>query len=176
MPVIYTEFNSWWGPVSESGVMAYRDMFQFGLDIGMAGGTLYKLTDVIDRHPGLVSPGSQLHIRTEMATAAKRYHADAELVLVSRTGRSCRIDVRNKRPFTLRNVSIRLAARGQELECKKADRIAPGASLPIDLTLPAEWKDQPVFVQGKIEFVTHHAFPCSVEDVLPVGATDPAKP
>ena len=70
----------------------------------------------------------------------------------------------------MRNVSIQLAARGQELARTKADHIAPGESFPVDLPLPAEWQNEPVFVQGKIDFVTHHAFPCSVEDVLPIRA------
>lgn len=172
IPVVFMEFNSWWGPVSESGVLAWRDMFQFGLDIGMSGGTFYKLTDVIDRHPGIVSPDAQLQIRTELAGAVRRCLADAELVLADRTGRSCRIEVRNKRPFTLRDVAIVLTARGRELAKAKTDRILSGRSYPVDLTFPPEWEDQPVLVRGRIDFVTHHAFPCCVQDAVATVLSD----
>jgi len=167
--VIYTEFNSWWGPVAKSGVMAMRGLFQYGLDLGMAGGTMYKLTDVAKTHPGIFSQDAWLIERREFAEAVKQYFADAELDVLQRSGRRVRIAVRNRRDYTLRSVTAVFVARGRELSASTFERIGPREQAIVDITLPEAWQDESVLVSATIRFVTHHAFPCTVQTSVPIG-------
>jgi len=155
MPVIFTEFNSWWGPVQESGVMALEGQWQFGLDNGMSGGTLYQTWDNNTRHPGLLGPGQDLKVRYVMAEALKRYFADAE-VTAALNGNTIVVTVRNKRPFTLRHLQLEASANGTDLPRVSTAEIAPHASVRAAIDVPEQLDNaKRVVLEGVMHFETH---------------------
>ncbi len=155
LPLIFTEFNSWWGPVQESGVMALEGQWQFGLDNGMSGGTLYQTWDNNTRHPGLLGPGQDLKVRYVMGEALKRYFADAEVTATLRDG-SVVVSVRNKRPFTLRRVQLHASANGIELPKTGIGPIRPHETVQVAIGLPEQVRNaERVALDGTLRFVTH---------------------
>jgi len=107
-PVIFTEFNHWWGPVHWVGAEAVRDMGQFALEQGMTGTTLYKSCDVPDRHPGLIAdPEFQGNVNKPMAEALAEFHADLHLSLLAGS-QGLEVLIRNKRPFTIEKPLLHL--------------------------------------------------------------------
>jgi len=155
MPVIFTEFNSWWGPVQESGVMALEGQWQFGLDNGMSGGTLYQTWDNNTRHPGLLGPGQDLKVRYVMGEALKRYFADAE-VSATLNGNAIVVTVRNKRPFTLRHVRLEASANGTDLPKVGFGEIAPRAIVQASISLPEQIDHaERIVLDGVLQFETH---------------------
>ncbi len=155
MPVIFTEFNSWWGPVQESGVMALDGQWQFGLDNGMSGGVLYQTWDNNTRHPGLLGPGQDLNVRYVMGEALKRYFADAELG-AALNGNAIVVTVRNKRPFTLRYVRLEASANGTDLPRVGIAEIAPHAIVQAAISLPEQISGaNRVTLDGVLQFETH---------------------
>ena len=80
IPLIFTELNSWWGPVQSSGEMAVRDLWDWGLKQGMSGGFIYQLTDAPNRHPGLIDDVRLRNIHLTMANAFKEYFSDLKIV------------------------------------------------------------------------------------------------
>jgi len=155
MPVIFTEFNSWWGPVQESGVMALDGQWQFGLENGMSGGILYQTWDNNTRHPGLLGPGQDLKVRYVMGEALKRYFADAQVTAVLHND-SIVVNVHNKRPFTLRRVRFEASANNVALPTVSLREIAPHAIARVSIGLPEQLSGvNRVTLDGVLRFVTH---------------------
>lgn len=109
-PVIFTEFNHWWGPVHWVGAEAVRDIGQFAIDHGMTGTTLYKSCDVPERHPGLIAdPEAEGNLNQPMADALAEFNADVHVSLAGAAG-AWQALICNKRPFTVEHPVLRLLA------------------------------------------------------------------
>jgi hypothetical protein len=155
LPVIYTEFNSFWGVHEQTGVEAIEDLGQFGLDIGMSGGTFYKLLDVTGKHPGLLDAHSRLQVRKPMGEALKYYHADAKVELLKRDGSEITLTIQNKRNFTLRNPVLKLLAANIPLKVVELENIQPEKNQKVTLIIPNELMERSVRLSGSLTFETH---------------------
>ena len=155
LPVIYTEFNSFWGVHEQTGVEAIEDLGQFGIDIGMSGGTFYKLLDVPGKHPGLLDPHSRFQVRHPLGEALKAYHADANVELLKRNGSSITLIIQNKRNFSLRNPVLYLAAANIPMKPKIIKNIQPKKSQKLTVVIPKKLMIRPVSLTGSLTFETH---------------------
>ncbi len=104
-PVFYTEYNSYQGPDPQGGVMAIEGLFEWGVEQGMSGGFLYMAPTSSD-HPGVWVDG-ELNTDSRMAAAFHKAFDDVEIRL-DQSGDSSKLVITNKRPYTLRNISIKL--------------------------------------------------------------------
>ena len=163
LPVIYTEFNSWWGPVEESGEEAVWEIGQFGVDHGMSGGILYQLWDNRDSHPGLLDDESRLQVRRIMGDALKKYHADVEVGLLRRFREKVTLSIRNKRRCTLRKVRLELKVRGKNLDTKKLKDFQPEETRNVVVWLPRGLDKATVELSGRMYFETHFGLKNTVE-------------
>jgi hypothetical protein len=155
LPVIYTEFNSFWGVHEQTGVEAIQDLGQFGLNIGMSGGTFYKLLDVPGKHPGLLDAFSRLQVRNPMGEALKNYHADAKVELLKRNGSEIMLKIQNKRNFTLRNPVLKLDAANLPLQVVKLKSIQPKSNQNVKIIIPNELMERTFRLTGCLTFETH---------------------
>ena len=155
LPVIYTEYNSFGGPDEAGGVEAIEGMGQFGLDIGMAGGTFYKLLDVTGKHPGLLDPQSRLQIRIPLGDAIKAFHADAIVSVVERAGNQVVLQVQNRRNFTLRQINLNLCVGNENLSPVTLDIIKPKETRNVSMNLPENYDGQAIELIGDLRFETH---------------------
>ena len=132
-PVIFTEYNHWWGPVHRVGAEAVRDMGQYALDRGMAGTTLYKSCDVPDRHPGLLtSREASGNVNLPMSHALARFHADAEIQWVTSPSGKDLLQIKNRRPFTLQSPTLFVESLDRTLSWERTLRdVPPGAKVTI---------------------------------------------
>lgn len=158
LPVIYTEYNSYCGPIPETGVQAIYGMFQWGLEQGMSGGFFYMKNDSKD-HPGVFN--DQLETHPEMDAAFIDVFADARLDTITREKDALRLRLVNKRPFTLREVRLRGTIGAVPFAEQALDDFPPHDARDVDVLMPEETKPEAAF-EGHLEFVTHYSFPCRV--------------
>jgi len=154
-PVIFTEYNSWWGPVESTGAEAVEILWNGNLSKGLSGGTLYKMTDVPDRHPGLLDDRGNLRIRNMMSQALIQFHADADVEIQERQGRQLTLKITNKRNFHLRRISFVVNFRGKQKEFHLGTDISPKASIGTAMILPPELEDISFSMTGTLSFETH---------------------
>lgn len=161
IPLIFTEVNSWWGPVQSSGEMAVRDLWDWGLKQGMSGGFIYQLTDAPNRHPGLVDDVRLRNIHLTMANAFKKYFSDLRLEEYrARRINSFKIELiltlKNKREFTIQNLRIKVTSLGFENYEAKLKDIKPKEIVKIPLTLKtkSETKED-IVAKVRLNFCTH---------------------
>ncbi|HPG68546.1 MAG TPA: hypothetical protein PLO37_17000 [Candidatus Hydrogenedentes bacterium] len=158
-PVIYDEFNSWYGAVHSTGVEAMRDLFMWGIDRGMAGGFFYMKQNS-DRHPGVFDDGLNTH--RIMNDAIIEAFADARVEFVEKRADGIALKIVNKRRCTLREVRMTLSANAVPIEPIAMDDIGPQAEAVATLPISQGASGPATDVEGAIEFVTHFGFRCRV--------------
>ncbi len=158
LPITFTEYNSYLGPIPETGVRAIYGMFQWGLENGMSGGFFYMKVDSKD-HPGVFNDKLQTHPKTDAAFID--VFADARLDRVSRQGDGLRLRLVNKRDFTLRDVRLSGCVNGMPIAAQRLADFAPRAGRDVRVPLPRGSGAEAVF-KGALDFVTHRSFPCRV--------------
>ncbi len=163
LPVIYTEYNSFWGPDELTGLDAIWGMGQWGLDKGMAGGTFYKLTDVPEHHPGLIDINSRFEIRQPMADAFKQFHADAAVKLISYKDQKVVLEIQNKRAFTLRNPVIAFKGISGNFTI---DDIKPNEKKQIEISLSDTLPQQTLELDGELNFETHFGLKNNIDALI----------
>ena len=86
--------------------------------------------------------------------------ADAELKLVYNEVKNGEISlqIRNKRRFTLRQVTLSLEANETKLEPLVLNNIEPESIQEITIKLPQVKRSKATNLKGFIEFVTHYGF------------------
>ena len=156
LPLVYTEYNSWWGNVHSTGVEAVRDLFEFGLEHGMSGGYFYQKYDDSTRHPGVFDRSYNTY--KILNDALRDAFADAELSFVEIADETARIRVSNKRRFTLRDVVLEPIVVGGRIEPITVADIAPLGSATVEIPLPSGALTQGCAVDGTLRFVTHYGF------------------
>ncbi len=158
LPIIFTEYNSYLGPIPETGVRAIYGMFQWGLENGMSGGFFYMKNDSKD-HPGVFNDKLETH--PKMDAAFIDVFADARLDGVTRKGDALHLRLVNKRSFTLRRLCLSGSVNGVRVAAPSLADLPPHGSRDVPVSLPREVGPEAVFV-GALDFVTHHSFPCHV--------------
>lgn len=158
LPIIYTEYNSYLGPVPETGVRAIYGMFQWGLENGMSGGFFYMKNDSKD-HPGVFNDKLETH--PKMDAAFIDVFADARLDGITRKGGALRLRLINKRSFTLRKVRLSGSVNGIPIPAQSLAEFPPHGARDVPVPLPGGVGPEAVFA-GALDFVTHHSFPCRV--------------
>lgn len=157
LPIIYTEYNSYHGPVPQKGVEAIYGLFEWGIENGMSGGFMYDKW-MSDRHPGVFN--QKLEVDPGMEAAFLDVFADARVSVDQRRGTTVGLRITNKRPFALRSLRIEAGDR----EWPVAD-LAPQASMIVSLPVA----EDAARVQGHLRFVSHHGFRSDVPFELPLG-------
>ena len=155
LPVIFTEYNSFQGPVEQSGAAAVNHLWHENLDEGMSGGILYQIRDEIGKHPGLVDPFGNLNIRQTMSQALKKYHADVQINAEKREANILYLKITNVRPFTIRSIILKVFIRKVEKKFQLATEIRPFKTVSTTINLPPELTDSAVLVQGEMAYETH---------------------
>jgi hypothetical protein len=158
LPIIFTEYNSYLGPIPETGVRAIYGMFQWGIENGMSGGFFYMKNDSKD-HPGVFNNNLETH--PEMDAAFIDVFADARLDGMPRHGGTLRLRLINKRPFTLRKVHLSGEVNGTPIADQPLAEFPPHSVRDVPVQLPEEIGPEIIFV-GALDFVTHYSFPCHV--------------
>lgn len=154
LPMIYTEYNSYHGAIPTTGVEAMEELFAWGVEeAGMAGGFFYMMPDS-DRHPGVFDNGYNTHRITN--DAFHRAFDDAELHVTGRdSDGAILIRIRNRRPFTLRNLELDLAVSGIAVDCPALPDLAPGESTEARISrLPTPGPQYSL--EGTLALETHH--------------------
>jgi len=157
MPVMYNEFNSYAGALHSTGVDAMVGLYQWGVEQGMCGGFQYMKGNSAS-HPGIFDDGYNTHkIYNE---AIIDVLADAEVTLKTNQIEDGKLilQVRNKRRFTLRQVTLRLTCSGSKLKSVVSADIAPESVEEIRILVPDTVDTKAVSIDGTINFVTHYGF------------------
>ena len=165
MPVMYNEFNSYRGAVHSTGVEAMYDMFEWGIEQGMCGGFQYMKGNSTS-HPGIFDAGYNTHKIYNEAIIDVLADAEVTLNRVDIQEGIVSIQVRNKRRFTLRQLSIILTASGTKLESLELSDMAPETVQNLVVELPKTVVGKSVTLEGHIEFITHFGFKSNVPILL----------
>ncbi|MCP4642793.1 MAG: hypothetical protein GY851_20265 [bacterium] len=159
LPVIFCEFNSYYGAIQSTGAEALRDIFAWSVEEGMAGGFHYMKGDSTS-HPGVFDSGFNTHkIHDEAIIDA---FADARVEMDGVEGGQVRLRVVNKRRFHLRDVRLTVAVSGVATDTLTLHDIAPKGVRQVEVPLPGGAAGPAYTVTGAIEFVTHFGFKCKV--------------
>jgi hypothetical protein len=160
LPMIYTEFNSYHGAVPTTGVEALDDLFTWGVEeAGMAGGYFYMKGNS-DRHPGVFDDGYNTH--RIMDDAFHRAFDDAEVTVHRREEQHLTLEVRNRRPFALRRVTLDAYVSGRAVSPIPLPDLAPYASKEIRIAIPREAPGPDHVVTGELHSETHSGLAGSV--------------
>jgi hypothetical protein len=165
MPVMYNEFNSFAGAVHSKGVEAMYDMFEWGIEQGMCGGFQYMKGNSTS-HPGIFDSGYNTHKIYNEAIIDVLADAEVKLNSAEIQEGKVNIQVKNKRRFTLRQISVTLTASGNMLEPLVLSDMAPESVQNLIVSLPKTVIGEAVTLEGHIEFVTHYGFKCNVPILL----------
>jgi hypothetical protein len=161
IPVIYNEFNTWHGPVYTQGAAALRGFFEWGIEEGMAGGFYYQLRDDHGRHPGVISDDNRVWTSPTLLSAFRKAFQDAEVGVKSRTSGQVVLEIRNRREFTLRDVSYRIEESGRTVGEGKLNDIPPASS--TTLTLGMSDAEEAHVLEALFDFNTHFGIAEKVE-------------
>ncbi len=159
LPVIYTEFNGYRGPVPSDAVESLRDQFEWGLEAGMSGGFFYYRFNSRS-HPGVYDGSLNTNPRSDAAFIAA--FADAEVTLARSHGRAVELAVSNRRRFWLRDVRLSLDVDGTPLDEIVVDDLSPGERREVSVLIRPNGNGPAHVISGAIEFVTHHGVYCHV--------------
>lgn len=156
LPVVYTEYNAWWGCVHSTGAEAVRDLFEFGLEHGMSGGYFYQKYDDSTRHPGVFD--SSYNTYKILNDALREAFADADVSLVETVDGTARLRVTNKRRFTLREVVLEPIVGDRRIDPIELADIDPMGSSTMDIPMPHAARTHGCAIDGTLRFVTHYGF------------------
>ncbi len=156
MPVIFCEYNSYYGAIHSTGVEAMEGLFAWGVEqAGMAGGFLYMRPNSAS-HPGVMDSGYNTHKIFD--EAIRKAFADAEIVLDSTSGGRCRIQLTNKRNCTLRQLRMQYSINDSECDPIVFDDLSPRGSVSCVLPACGDCVGPDWMIAGTLEFVTHFGF------------------
>jgi hypothetical protein len=155
LPMIFTEYNCFWGPVEKAGAEAVAVMWAENLKDCLSGGTLYQLRDDPAHHPGVLDAHGQLEVRQTMSQALKKHFADLQLESANRDAQHLQIKLTNVRPFTLRKIQLEARIRNHTEKFQLATEITPFKSVHATLTLPDEFSNETVLLDCTVAFETH---------------------
>ncbi len=153
IPCIYTECNTFYGPVYSLGKAAVEDMYEFGLEKGMSGGFMYQLREDADRHPGVISGDSTLWFNPTFITALRRAFADATVDVDRRGEGKTALRIKNKRPYSLRNCTYQVSCRGSQILDGRLDDIVPFGEESISLN---DSRSESSVYEVVLDFETHY--------------------
>jgi hypothetical protein len=165
LPVIYTEFNGYSGPVPTDGREAMRDQFDWGVETGMSGGFLYMFPNSRS-HPGVID--RNFVTNKVFDGALMDAFADAKVSLsrtVAGTPQSPAgmvLRVANRRRFTLRAPVMHMEIDGIPQDPIQLENFAALDAMEVRVELPAQAPGPSHVVIGRLEFVTHHGMESSV--------------
>lgn len=165
MPVLFCEYNSYYGSIHSTGVEAMEDLFAWGVErAGMAGGFLYMRPNS-SSHPGVMDSSYNTHqIFNDAIIDA---FADARIVLLSTSNDGYRIQIENKRKCALRQVEIHYSVNNIQCDPVALNDIPPKSSMELTLPLPENGPGPDWVVTGDLKFVTHYGFRNDVPFTLP---------
>ncbi len=163
LPVIYCEYNNWYGPVYTEGARAINEMFAAELSPEHPGGFFYQLRENIDRHPGVITDDNTAWTNPTLERAFKEAFADLEIDDYLTDGA---IQLTNKRPFTLRKISY-LIYEGPVLRDEgMVEDLAPEAS--TEIVVGDGFEKGGTKLSVKTRFETHYGLWSEVEgEVFP---------
>jgi len=156
LPIIYTEYNSYHGPVPEKGVEAIYGLYEWGIENGMSGGFMYDKW-MSNHHPGVFN--KDLEVDRGMETAFIDVFADAKISILEQERGHAKLRVTNKRAFTLRRFVVEVDRREYQVP-----DIGPHASATISL----ETEESLSELSGHMRFETHYGFRSHVPFSLPI--------
>ncbi|MFV2067799.1 MAG: hypothetical protein ACC645_12565, partial [Pirellulales bacterium] len=159
MPVIFCEFNSWYGAVPTTGVEALRDMYEWGVARGMAGGFQYMDGDS-DRHPGVYDDGFNTH-RIYNHAILKAF-ADAEVRVAAVSPEAIDLKLVNKRRFTLRGMTLECSVSGVPVRPMRLEDLPPRGDVIVRVEVPQHAPGPARTIEGVLRFTTHFGFQCKV--------------
>jgi hypothetical protein len=165
-PCLFTEFNCWYGPVYSRGAEAVRDLFEHGLELGMAGGFLFMLPEHPDRHPGVVDTRENLWTNPTFIAALRHAFDDASIEVAGRDSKGMRLRAANKRDFTLRKVHYEISEGGSRTAEGSLPDIDPRGSGEIP-PLSGEPKGSRL-LEVDLYFETHHGIRSHMHNRIPV--------
>lgn len=157
IPVMYTEFNSYAGAVHSTGVEAMYGLYDWGIEQGMCGGFQYMKGNSTS-HPGVFDGGYNTHKIYNEAIIDVLADAKVTLKNINVEEGKVTIIVKNKRQFSLRQISLSLTASGEKIEKLLLPDITPRSAHVVTVELPKDINGKAVTIKGYIEFVTHYGF------------------
>jgi len=156
MPIIFCEYNSYYGSIHSTGVEAMEGLFAWGVErAGMAGGFLYMRPNSTS-HPGVMDSAFNTHKIFDEAIV--KAFADAQVNLLSTSKNNYHIQIKNKRNCTLRQIRMNYSINNVECDPVQFNDLSPKASINITLPMHANAPGPDWIVTGTLEFVTHHGF------------------
>ncbi|NIA14712.1 MAG: hypothetical protein GWP08_11585 [Nitrospiraceae bacterium] len=166
VPLIFCEFNSYAGPIQTTGADAFRGLFAWGVEQGMAGGFHYMKGNS-EGHPGIFDGGYNTHkVHNEAIIEA---FADARIELVAASKDTARLRIVNKRRCVLRQVRLVPIVGGRQAESIELPDLQSEAAQEVDIALPPRLAGPTLLIEGELTFVTHHGFRCRVPVNLMAG-------
>jgi glycosyl hydrolase family 2 len=158
IPVIYTEYNSFYGSIHTTGAEAVRDLFGWGVKQGMSGGYLYmRFTD--SSHPSVFDAGLNTH--KVLDEALQETFADVAFQLIDDGQGSTALQITNKRDATLRKLRLNLVANGIPQPQRLLADLKSRAILQS--LIPQEKDLQSLELSGTLSFESHHGIASTVE-------------
>ncbi len=156
LPVIYTEYNSFYGCVHSGGVLALDGMFNWGIEkLGIQGGFYYMKIDS-SRHPGVFDQGYNTY--KILNDALRKAYADAEIKLLSVADAQVELEISNRRRYTLRQLGLAVSVAGMPLSEISLPDLEPKGIAKVTIPLPENTTGPTPLLEGKLRLVTHYGF------------------
>lgn len=159
LPLIYCEFNAFNGAVHSQGADAMRNLYDWGVEHGMAGGFQYMKGDSTS-HPGIFDGGYNTHALYDNAII--KAFADAEVALLSVEDTTAKVRITNRRRFTLREVVWKPVVAGRFQPPVAVPDLPPGQTSDAELSLSLDHTGTAASIEGRLDFVTHFGVRSSI--------------
>lgn len=153
IPIIFTEFNCWYGPVYSKGIEAIQGIYEYGIDNGYSGGFLYLLAEDPERHPAVIATRENMWTNPSYIASLRQAFDDATVEYSGRSAESITLTIRNRRPFWLRKIRYRIEEGPGNAATGQLADIAPGSTAKINLTTASGSGDQ--LLKVDLDFETH---------------------
>jgi hypothetical protein len=154
LPCIFSEYNCWYGPVYSQGAAAVRGLYEYGVDRGMQGGFFYQLREDPDRHPGIVVNDTTLWTNPTLVAALQQAFADATVRTLGRTDADLRLEICNRRPFSLRDIRYEVRVGRFVLVAGEMDHLGPAGKR--SLLVPTEDSSGDQVYDVHLHYETHY--------------------
>jgi hypothetical protein len=152
LPVIYTEFNSYYGSVHSTGADAVRGLFGWGVEQGMSGGFFYmRYTD--SSHPSVFDRSLNTHKLLDDALIET--FGDAKVHIVKVANGQLQLSIQNKRWAPLRKVILQGSINGIPFAETALDDLAPRSEGTASLPLPENFTGPGLLLEGTLTCETN---------------------
>lgn len=155
LPALYTEYNSYHGPVHSTGVAAVKGLFEWGVEQGMAGGFFYMRYNS-ESHPSVFNRNLNTHYILD--EALRHAFADAEITLADASPNTLRLHIRNRRDFTLRGCVLNLQVNDVAVNTPALADLPPQGTCDVEMPLPEDMAAHALEITGEFTCTTHHGF------------------